>query len=257
MARRLREDFGDAMPLVSGNAASVVAQDGQWPASPSRYFSLGPSPTDGGSPAAAAVSAVHFIIGVASAAELRATGRRGVDELNQAPQYVYEWGASSSHSEQAAEGRPVKLALVVTENSKRESLPWPVPSYGRSLCMAGRNTSLLLIAGVVRVRVSVSAAERGIIWVYLGKGEFPLRMADYVGCGFARELLQDRRRSRPPRVRRTLRGHADHAVAGERERGEQQPGGRAARPVRSASRHPPRLPEPWRCKPYLLKWGPA
>ncbi len=59
---------------------------------------------------------------------------------------------------------------------------WPVP--------AQHLPSLHIHA--VRVSVSVSVAPSGIIWVYLGKGVFPRRMADYVGCGFARELLQDR-----------------------------------------------------------------
>ncbi len=41
---------------------------------PARYFSLGPSPADGGSPAAAAVSAVFLVIEEASPVKLRATG---------------------------------------------------------------------------------------------------------------------------------------------------------------------------------------
>ncbi len=96
--------------------------------SPVRYFSLGPSPADGGSPAAA-VSAVGFIIAEASADELRAVRSK----LEQAMQYVYEWGASSYYSEQAAAERPVKLAVVVFEPQKgrnRGTGEALVPSYG-------------------------------------------------------------------------------------------------------------------------------
>jgi hypothetical protein len=74
MARSLREDWGDNMPLLSSQARRG--------GTPVRYFSLGPSPADGGSPAAGAVSAVFSIIAEAGAGELRATGR-GADELEQ------------------------------------------------------------------------------------------------------------------------------------------------------------------------------
>jgi hypothetical protein len=56
---------------------------------------------------------VDFVIAEASPEELRATGVGGADELEQAVQYVYEWGVSSSYSEQAAAERPVKLVVGV------------------------------------------------------------------------------------------------------------------------------------------------
>jgi hypothetical protein len=104
MARSLREHYGDDMPLLS----SVWAESapGQPPGQPTpvRYFSLGPSPADGGSPGAAAVRAVFLVIEVASPSELRATGVGGAGELGGPPEYVYEWGVSSFYSEQAAGG---------------------------------------------------------------------------------------------------------------------------------------------------------
>jgi hypothetical protein len=73
MARNLREHYGDDMPLLpSHRRGGALGQP-----TPARYFSLGPSPADGGSPAAAAVSAVFLVIGMASPIELRATGVGG------------------------------------------------------------------------------------------------------------------------------------------------------------------------------------